>query len=634
MLAYLNMQLKASLLLQALLWSLCSANELWRDAAPEFSENLSAAELIGSHFGIPDIPAVYDYVIVGGGTAGLVMARRLAANSSLTVAVVEAGGFYELDNGNFSEIPAYAAQFTQPSAGPLRNPLVDWYQYTTPQRGLGGRAPLYTSGKTFGGGSARNFLNYQRSSIGAFQKWADEVGDQSYTFSNLLPFFKRSVRFSPPNAATTPSNVSLPFDATYFSDTGGPLVVSFPRYFNAISTWLGEAFRELGFRRLPAFSDGRLFGWSYFTYTVDPVSQTRSSSETSFLREALRQTTNLNFYKTTLVKKIILQNCKVATGVLVDTAGVEYTISARKEVILSAGAFRSPQLLMVSGIGPASTLKAVQVPLCADRPGVGQNMWDNIFSGPTYPVRVVTHNSLADPEVIGAAIGEYNSQRTGILTNGGGDFLAFEKLPKGSLSAATRNALDDVYGLDWPDVEYLELDAYFGDQLLPPPASTIGNNFAALLPGLTAPFSRGNVTITSSDTSVLPVVSPNWLTDPRDREVLLAAFRRARQIFATKTMQSVTRGAEAYPGTNVTSDSALLAAIQRSAQTIWHASATNKMGRLNDTMAVVDSRARVIGIQGLRVVDASAFPFLPPGQPQSIVYALAEKIAQHILDGE
>lgn len=289
---------------------------------------------------------------------------------------------------------------------------------------------------------------------------------------------------------------------------------------------------------------------------------------------------------------------------------------------------------MVSGIGPASTLNAVQVPLCADRPGVGQNMWDNIFSGPTYPVDVVTHNSLANPEVIGAAIGEYNSQRAGILTNGGGDFLAFEKLPKGSLSAATRNALDDTYGLDWPDVEYLELDAYFGDQLLPPPASTIGNNFAALLPGLTAPFSRGNVTITSNDTSVLPIVSPNWLTDPRDREVLLAAFRRARQVFATKTMQGVTTGAEAYPGKNVTSDSALFAAIQRSAQTIWHASATNKMGRLNDTMAVVDSRARVIGVQGLRVVDASAFPFLPPGQPQSMVYALAEKIAQHILDGE
>ena len=289
---------------------------------------------------------------------------------------------------------------------------------------------------------------------------------------------------------------------------------------------------------------------------------------------------------------------------------------------------------MVSGIGPASTLNNYQIPVCADRPGVGQNMKDNIFAGPTYPVNVVTHNSFANPAVIGAAIMEYNSQRTGILTNTGGDLLAFEKLPTGSVSAATRKALDDTYGPDWPDVEYLEINAYVGNQLLPPPLDTIGKNFASLLPGLTAPFSRGNVTIVSNDTSVLPIVSPNWLLDPRDREVLIAAVRRARQVWATRSIKGVITGPEAYPGANITSDSDLLTAIQLGAQTIWHASATNKMGKLNDSMAVVDSRARVIGVQGLRVVDASAFPFLPPGQPQSMVYALAEKIAQHMLDGE
>ena len=289
---------------------------------------------------------------------------------------------------------------------------------------------------------------------------------------------------------------------------------------------------------------------------------------------------------------------------------------------------------MVSGIGPAGTLSAHQIPICADRPGVGQNMWDNTFSGPTYPVNVVTHNSLANPAVIGAAVNEYNTDRTGILTNGGGDVLAFEKLPSGLLSPGTRKDLDAAYGPDWPDVEYLELDAYFGDQLLPAPASTIGQNYAALLPGLTAPFSRGNVTIVSNDNSVLPVVSPNWLTDPRDREVLIAAFRRARQIWASRSMRGVVTGPEAFPGANVTSDSDILAAIQRSAQTIWHACGTNKMGKESDDMAVVDSRGRVIGVHGLRVVDVSAFPFLPPGQPQSMVYALAEKISQGILDGE
>lgn len=289
---------------------------------------------------------------------------------------------------------------------------------------------------------------------------------------------------------------------------------------------------------------------------------------------------------------------------------------------------------MASGVGPAATLKAHGIPIGADRPGVGQNLWDNIFSGPTYPVNVVTHNSLANPAAIGAAVAEYNTQRTGIVTNGGGDFLAFENLPNGSLSASTRRDLDSAFGPDWPDVEYLTVDAYFGDQELPPPANTIGKNFVGLLPGLTAPFSRGNVTIISNDTSVNPVVSPNWLEDPRDREVLIAAFRRARDVWATKSMQDVIIGPEAFPGANVTSASDILTAIQRSAQTIWHASATNKMGRRDDPMAVVDSRAKVIGLQSLRVVDASAFPFLPPGQPMSMVYALAEKIADHILRGE
>ena len=177
-----------------------------------------------------------------------------------------------------------------------------------------------------------------RSSTGAFEKWADEVDDQSYTFDNLLPFFKKSVHFNPPKSLAIPSNVSLPHQIEDFSLTGGPLQVSFARHLNTISSWLGNAFEELGFARLPSFSDGRLFGWSYFTYTVDPASQTRSSSETSFLREALRETTNLNFYKSTLVKKIIFENCQTASGVLVNTAGVEYTIAANREVILSAGA--------------------------------------------------------------------------------------------------------------------------------------------------------------------------------------------------------------------------------------------------------------------------------------------------------
>jgi choline dehydrogenase-like flavoprotein len=289
---------------------------------------------------------------------------------------------------------------------------------------------------------------------------------------------------------------------------------------------------------------------------------------------------------------------------------------------------------MISGLGPASTLKAHGITVCVDLPGVGQNMWDNIFFGATVPANVVTHNNLANPAVIGAMIEAYNVNRTGLLTNGGGDTLAFEKLPNISLSASTRTDLDNAFPPDWPDVEYLTFDAYFGEADVPAPNDTTGKSYTSLLAGLTAPFSRGNVSIASNDTSVHPIISPNWLSDARDIEVLVAAFRRIRAIFSASSITPIITGPEAYPGLNITSDGDILAAIKKSALTIWHAIGTNKMGKKGDEMAVVDSRAKVMGVNGLRVVDASVFPFLPPGQPQSVVYALAEKIAQHILDGE
>ena len=189
----------------------------------------------------------------------------------------------------------------------------------------------------------------------------------------------------------------------------------------------------------------------------------------------------------------------------------------------------------------------------------------------------------------------------------------FEKLPKNATSSKTRSALDTTFGPDWPDIELLFFD---GDLIGAP---TDSRNYVSSLAGLVAPFSRGNVTINSTDTSDNPVVSPNWLLDPRDQEVAIAGFKRARQIFQTGGIQPILDGAEAFPGLNVTSDKDILAVIMRSAASIDHAACTCAMGKPTDPNAVVDSRAKVIGVKGLRVVDASAFPFLPPGHPQGTV---------------
>ncbi|KAL9617871.1 MAG: hypothetical protein Q9160_007359 [Pyrenula sp. 1 TL-2023] len=596
-------------------------------------ETLRAVDLLGSHFGVPGFNTTYDYVIVGGGTAGLTMATRLAENGKYTVAVIEAGSFYEFDNGNHSSIPADVA-YNLGSMPRINNPLIDWQQFTEPQGGLNDRRIFYTRGKVLGGSSARNFMAYQRSTKGSYDLWAEEVGDRSYRWENLLPFFKKSVTFQPPNSDFRPANSTPDFDLDAFSSSGGPLTVTFPNWANAWTSWVERAFQEMGFARRAGFLSGKLLGYSYVTSTIDRESQERASSEYAFLRKALLYLTNLTVYKSTLAKKILFDNNKRATGVLVETVNIQYTLFANKEVILTSGALRSPQLLMVSGIGPRSTLAKLSIPVLSHLAGVGQNMWDHLLFSISYEVDLLTHSQLANPSFLLSQQEAYNTNRTGMLTNQGDDMLAWEKLParnRRRLSPHTRRSLAQLPS-DWPEVEFLLDDAYFGfgrDLIFDAPQD--GKNYASVAVALVAPFSKGNVTIVSADTNVNPAVDPNYLLDPRDREVAIQAFRRARDVFASQALKPVLLGEEAFPGRNVSTDAEILDFIRESALEVYHVSATCKMGRKGDRMAVIDSKARVFGVRGLRVVDASSFPFLPPGHPQATVYALAEKIADEIL---
>ena len=396
-----------------------------RASSPFFNEQLQGQGLLGSHFGQVDIPASYDYVVVGGGTAGLTIARRLAEHH--TVAVIEAGSFYELDNGNFTEIPADASYYLGKDPE-IQNPLIDWRQQTTPQDGFGGVPVLYPQGRTLGGSSTRNFMWYQRGSTGSYQKWADAVGDQSYSFSKLLTYLKKSVHFSPPIQGARTANATPVYDTSAYSSSGGPLQVSYPNFASPAASWLSLGLSAIGLKQLPGMEDGNLLGWTWIAQTIDPTTQVRSTSESSFLREALQLNDNLLVYRDTLVKKVLFDVNKKATGVLVQTSGlgsgsVTYTIHANQEVIVSSGSFRSPQMLMVSGVGPAATLRSNGIDVIADRPGVGQNMWDHIFFGPAYDVDTVTHNFLGNPAFAAQATQEYITSRTGILTNVGGDLL-------------------------------------------------------------------------------------------------------------------------------------------------------------------------------------------------------------------
>jgi 5'-oxoaverantin cyclase / versicolorin B synthase len=424
-----------------------------------------------------------------------------------------------------------------------------------------------------------------------------------------------------------PANATTKNDFSAFSDSGGPVQVAYPYWTNSISSWVDKALEKLGFPEAQGFSNGNLLGRSYITHTIHPYTRRRDTSSTSYLREALMESNNLNLYTRTLVKKILFDDNKKATGVLVNTDGFEWKIAAKKEVIVSAGVMRSPQLLMVSGIGPKATLQSLDIPVLADRPGVGQNMQDTIILGPTSPVRVESHSQLlGSKETLPRSIYEYNNFRTGLLTNPGQDYFAFEKHQPGVLSESTAADIDREYPADWPTFSYIALDDTFVPQY-------DGKNYFSMSAALMTPFSRGTVTINSTDTAKNPVVDPRWLDDKRDKEMAVAAFRRCREIVATETMQEVIAGPEILPGAKYQTDEEILGYIAETSDAYYAGVGTCAMGKKDDPMAVVDSKARVIGVVGLRVVDASAFPFSIDGQPMGTVYALAEKISADIIAG-
>lgn len=232
----------------------------------------------------------------------------------------------------------------------------------------------YASGKCLGGGSARNFMAYQRGSKQAYDRWAAIVGDESYRWERFLPSFRKSVHFTPPDGSKRAANATAEDDGASQEDGNGPLSVTFSNYAQAIASWVQKGLDEIGVKPIKGFTSGNLLGSSYVMQAIQAETQTRESSETAFLQPALKRS-NLIVFQQSLAKKIFFDDDKSATGVLVDTEGKEYTLSAKKEVILSAGAFRSPQLLMVSGVGPSETLQQHGIPIVASRAGVGQNMW-------------------------------------------------------------------------------------------------------------------------------------------------------------------------------------------------------------------------------------------------------------------
>jgi choline dehydrogenase-like flavoprotein len=306
-------------------------------------------------------------------------------------------------------------------------------QHPTPQAGLNNDRVLFSHGHTLGGGSARNFMWYERGTKTVYNQWANITGDISWAWDAFLPFLKSPVNFTAPETfvsvppsqnsdpgkvASRPGQKSPAFDENDYDKDGSPLHVSYPLFLVPSGAYMGAGLSELGLKQLPGMVNGDLLAWMSCATTIDPETRTRSTSETSMLRQAIQRNFSLQVFTQTPAKKILFDK-KRAYGIDVEVQGVgsgkvNFHINATKEVIVSAGAFRSPQLLMVSGIGPKHTLADNGIEVVSEMEGVGQNMMDHIWTAITREVDVVTIAALADPEFASQQNAEYIANRTGI----------------------------------------------------------------------------------------------------------------------------------------------------------------------------------------------------------------------------
>jgi choline dehydrogenase len=538
----------------------------------------------------------FDYVIIGAGTAGCLLANRLSADRKCRVLLVEAGG---PDNYPWIHIPV----------GYLRcigNPRTDWRYRTEPEAGLNGRDLLYPRGKTLGGSSSINGMIYMRGQARDYDGWAAETRDEAWRWANVLPDF-RAHECNHRRDGTTA--------ADEMHGTGGAWRVSRQRLRWDILDAFAAAAEQAGIPRVDDFNTGDNAGVSYFD--VNQRNGLRVSAARAFLKPA-RARANLTVWTDTLTERLRLEaahgqlHCAGATLL---HGGARVAVRAAREVILSAGAIGTPQLLQLSGIGPAPLLREHGIEVVRDTPGVGANLQDHLQIRPVFKVRGVrTLNAVTMSPWGRIAIAlEYALRRTGPMSMAPSQLGAFVR------SDPARPHANLQY-----HVQPLSLRAY--DQPLDRfPA------FTASVCNLN-PTSRGTVRIRSGSIHDAPRIAPNYLATDEDRRVAAESLRITRRIVAQPALARYSPQ-EHLPGAQFTSDAELVREGARIANTIFHPVGTARMGAAADRGAVVDSHLRVLGVGRLRVVDASIMPTITSGNTASPTLMIAEKAARWIVAG-
>lgn len=532
--------------------------------------------------GVPE--HTYDYVIVGAGSAGCVLAGRLSEQPDLRVLLIEAGG---KDSNPWIHIPiGYYRN--------ISNPRLNWGLKTEPEPGVNQRAMSWPRGKVIGGSSSINGLVYIRGQSSDFDGWA-ALGNTGWGWDDVLPFFKKSE--------------NQQRGASEFHGTGGPLSVSDINAPNPLFEAYLSASNQLGIPYNADFNGDRQEGVGYYQLTTR--NGRRCSAAVAYLRPASRRS-NLSIRTDASVSRILFDQQR-AVGVELSVGGQRLEIKARREVILSAGAINTPKLLQLSGIGPAPLLRRLGVEVVRDAPAVGANLQDHFQVRLVYEcVRGITWNTQTRSLWWCLnALRQYFISGKGPMTIGAAQLGLFTR-------ALACSATADVQFHFFP----FSADA---------PGQSL-HSFAGFTISVCQlrPLSRGTVQIASNDPGAPPVLRPNYLAEAKDVEAILAGLKLARSLSASPRVSEFIRR-EIRPGADVNSDDDLLAYCRQTGGTIFHPCGTCRMG--TDSDAVVGPDLRVHGIEGLRVADASIMPSIVSGNTNAAVIMIGEKAADIIFRG-
>jgi len=534
----------------------------------------------------------FDYIIVGAGTAGCLLANRLSADPTKRVLLVEAGG---RDGYHWIHIPVGYLYC-------IGNPRTDWLYQTEPDAGLNGRRLRYPRGKVLGGCSSINGMIYMRGQSRDYDGWAELCGDPLWRWEHCLQAFRQHENHHA--------------GATEFHGAGGEWRVEKQRLHWDVLDAFAAAAQEAGIPATQDFNRGDNEGVGFFE--VNQHRGWRWNTPKAFLRPACSGRPNFELRTGAQVRRLLLDRGADGRlrcgGVELATAQGLQQVRASREVVLSAGSIGTPQILQLSGVGPAALLSRHGIELRHELPGVGQNLQDHLQIRAVYAVTGArTLNTLANSLWGKAMIGlEYAWRRSGPMS-----------MAPSQLGAFTRSSADRA----WPDLEYhvqpLSLDA-FGEPL---------HRFAAITASVCNlnPTSRGTVQITSARFEDAPAIAPCYLSTPQDRRIAAESLRLTRRIIGQPAMARYAPR-EVKPGVQYQSDEDLARLAGDIANTIFHPVGTCRMGRSDDPDAVVDPRLRLRGVAGLRVVDASVMPTITSGNTNAPVLMIAERAAKWMID--